>query len=114
MVEKGFDRKDDDKKVSDSIKKSILSSEVNVEDTNTPNTDTIVGNIPSDEDRGEKKDESEENDVKENSLASSYDLITGLLEAGDWPEKSYNVKRCTGLEVRKGLLLWCREAVYIV
>eukprot|EP00804_Cyclotella_cryptica_P015187 CCRYP_000744-RB/>CCRYP_000744-RB protein AED:0.05 eAED:0.05 QI:7934/0.25/0.4/1/0.25/0.4/5/0/1230 len=46
--------------------------------------------------------------------ASSYDLITGLLKAGDWPEKSYNVSRCTGLEVRKALLLWCRNAIYVV
>ena len=46
--------------------------------------------------------------------ASSYDLITGLLKAGDWPEKSYNVSRCTGLEVRKALLLWCRNALYVV
>ncbi|CAB9525814.1 Lipopolysaccharide-responsive and beige-like anchor protein [Seminavis robusta] len=45
---------------------------------------------------------------------SSYELITGLLQAGDWPLKSYNVRRCTGLEVRQGLLLWCRDAVYIV
>ena len=46
--------------------------------------------------------------------ASSYELITGLLEPGDWPEESYNVSRCTGLEVRKALLLWCRDAVYVI
>ena len=51
---------------------------------------------------------------KTNISASSYDLITGLLKAGDWPEKSYNVSRCTGLEVRKALLLWCRNAIYVV
>ena len=39
--------------------------------------------------------------------------MTRLLEAGDLPEKSYIVRRCTGLEVQKGLLLWCREAIYI-
>ena len=55
-------------------------------------------------------DEREEDNVN----ASSYDLITGLLEAGDWPEKSYNVSRCMGLEVVKALLLWCRGAVYII
>jgi len=55
----------------------------------------------------------DEND-KSNISASSYDLITGLLKAGDWPEKSYNVNRCTGLEVRKALLLWCRNALYVV
>jgi len=52
--------------------------------------------------------------LKDKELASSYDLITGLLQAGDWPEKSYNVKRCTGLEVRQALLLWCRDAIYII
>lgn len=45
---------------------------------------------------------------------SSYELITGLLRAGDWPEQSYNVRRCTGLEVRKALLLWCRDSIYII
>ena len=59
------------------------------------------------EDAKTKTEEGEE-------AASSYDLITGLLKAGDWPEKSYNVSRCTGLEVRKALLLWCRNALYVV
>ena len=64
-------------------------------------------------DTGEREAEAEEPD-KTNISASSYDLITGLLKAGDWPEKSYNVNRCTGLEVRKALLLWCRNAIYVV
>ncbi|GKY94279.1 hypothetical protein MPSEU_000393700 [Mayamaea pseudoterrestris] len=46
--------------------------------------------------------------------SSSYGLITGLLQPGDWPEKSYNVRRCTGLEVTKALLLWCQDALYII
>lgn len=50
----------------------------------------------------------------ERTAASSYDLITGLLKSGDWPEKSYNVSRCTGLEVRKALLIWCRHAIYVI
>ena len=61
----------------------------------------------------DKTTEGEEVD-KSNVSASSYDLITGLLKAGDWPEKSYNISRCTGLEVRKALLLWCRNAIYVV
>ena len=48
------------------------------------------------------------------NVASSYELITGLLRPGDWPEHSYNVRRCTGLEVRKALLLWCRDSIYII
>jgi hypothetical protein len=50
----------------------------------------------------------------EHDNASSYELITGLLQAGDWPEESYNIRRCTGLEVRKALLLWCRDAIYVI
>eukprot|EP00980_Cylindrotheca_fusiformis_P008522 scaffold1807_cov140-Cylindrotheca_fusiformis.AAC.14 len=46
--------------------------------------------------------------------ATSYELITGLLHSGDWPEESYNVRRCTGLEVRKALLLWCQDAIYVI
>jgi len=56
----------------------------------------------------------EASDEIDNIFASSYDVITGILEQGEWPEKSYNVKRCTGLEVRDALLLWCRDAIYIV
>ena len=52
--------------------------------------------------------------VTSSKVVLSYDVITGTLEPGDWPEKSYNVKRCTGLEVRDALLLWCRDAIYIV
>ncbi|KAL7555059.1 hypothetical protein ACHAWF_018688 [Thalassiosira exigua] len=62
---------------------------------------------------GDQQADAEDGD-KGNIAASSYDLITGLLKAGDWPEKSYNVSRCTGLEVRKALLLWCRNALYVV
>jgi hypothetical protein len=61
-----------------------------------------------------RKSDLEDAFAPENVDASSYDLITGLLKAGDWPERSYNVQRCTGLEVRKALLLWCREAIYII
>ncbi len=43
-----------------------------------------------------------------------YDLITGLLQAGDVPEKSYNVERCTGIDVYKALLIRCRNALYII
>ena len=46
--------------------------------------------------------------------ASSYELITGLLHAGDWPENCYNVSRCTGLEVTKAIVLWCGGAIYVI
>lgn len=70
--------------------------------------DNIENNNTNTED-GEDQDEK----AKDN-YASSYDVITGILEPGDWPEKSYNVKRCTGCEVKTALLLWCRDALYIV
>lgn len=63
--------------------------------------------------RGEEVEAQEEQNDAEN-IASSYELITGLLRAGDWPEQSYNVRRCTGLEVRMALLLWCRDSIYII
>ena len=63
------------------------------------------------------EDESEETqhpNSRDVLLASNYDLILGLLKSGDIPEKSYNVKRCTGLEVCQALLLKCRNALYII
>jgi hypothetical protein len=64
----------------------------------------------------DQEEKVDEDDAAQNDHvnASSYDLITGLLNPGDWPEKSYNVQRCMGLEVVKALLLWCRGAVYII
>jgi len=44
----------------------------------------------------------------------SYELVTGLLQKGDWPLKSYNVRRCTGLEVTKALFLCCQDALYVI
>ena len=70
--------------------------------------------IPAGEQREGEGESEDLAGLKDKELASSYDLITGLLRAGDWPEKSYNVKRCTGLEVRQALLLWCRDAIYII
>jgi WD40 repeat protein len=66
------------------------------------------------DDAGSATDGAESEDHHEADNASSYELITGLLQAGDWPEESYNVQRCTGLEVRKALLLWCRGAIYVI
>ena len=64
---------------------------------------------------GVDKEEASQTAVAEgNEDSSSYELINGLLLAGDYPERSYNIRRCTGLEVTKALLLWCTEAIYIV
>ena len=59
-------------------------------------------------------DKSYVEEVLDDVLASSYDLITGLLRPGESYEKLYNVKRCTGLEVRQALLLWCQNAIYVI
>ncbi|KAL9189629.1 hypothetical protein ACHAXT_009304 [Thalassiosira profunda] len=82
--------------------------------TQPSDMDSNVDAKKSDSAEGEGQQAEAEEIDKGNISASSYDLITGLLKAGDWPEKSYNVSRCTGLEVRKALLLWCRNAVYVV
>jgi len=66
----------------------------------------------------ENEEVDKEDDAKvgpdESDDSSSYGVITGLLQAGDWPEKSYNVRRCTGLEVTTALLLWCKDAIYVI
>ncbi|KAL7542224.1 hypothetical protein ACHAXR_011601, partial [Thalassiosira sp. AJA248-18] len=84
-----------------------------IEGKNDRSSNDVNENDASEDSEGEKQTDAEEGE-KGNIAASSYDLITGLLKAGDWPEKSYNICRCTGLEVRKALLLWCRNALYVV
>ena len=64
-------------------------------------------------DQREKNDERQLN-RRDGNLTSNYDVIIGLLQNGDVPEKSYNVKRCTGLEVCQALLLCCRNAIYFI
>ncbi|VEU36285.1 unnamed protein product [Pseudo-nitzschia multistriata] len=89
------------------------------EGANEANVDEVNGDNAKDE---EGEDDTDNLDVKATqedhneteNVASSYELITGLLHAGEWPEQSYNVRRCTGLEVRKALLLWCRDSIYII
>lgn len=63
-----------------------------------------------------KEEVSDEESDKEDGPSNddSYELVIGLLRKGDWPLKSYNVRRCTGLEVTQALLLFCQEAVYII
>jgi hypothetical protein len=82
--------------------------ETNSRSANEENDDAAVDTVDADD-----KETHEDHNESENA-ASSYELITGLLHAGDWPEQSYNVHRCCGLEVRKALLLWCRDAIYII
>lgn len=65
---------------------------------------------------GEQEPQNEENPEDEPIAGNedSYELVTGLLQKGDWPLKSYNVRRCTGLEVTKALFLFCQDAVYVI
>jgi len=78
--------------------------------------DSINGEIDMDEEIMDPDDMIENYEIERHvgGLASNYDLITGLLQPGDIPEKSYNVKRCTGLEVRQAILIWCRNVIYII
>jgi hypothetical protein len=62
----------------------------------------------------EDAEQDEQDRPAQNEDSSIYELINGLLQAGDYPERSYNVRRCTGLEVTKALLLWCSEVIYIM
>lgn len=96
---------DEDNDFEESIHTHTVGEELPSELEAKPTADEVKKDGGGGDDK--KTEEGEE-------AASSYDLITGLLKAGDWPEKSYNVSRCTGLEVRKALLLWCRNALYVV
>lgn len=85
------------------------------ENTSNTNTDKILvdGDIGSENNDHEEVD----NDVDEQNQESqgyNYNLITGLLNTGDIPEKSYNVKRCSGLEVCSALFIKCRFAIYVI
>ena len=75
---------------------------------------TQQGEVKVDGSTQEKKDGEEASAQNDHVNASSFDLITGLLNPGDWPEQWYNVQRCMGLEVVKALFLWCRNAIYII
>jgi len=97
-----------------SVSESVVTREELSEVEERPKKDESNGAKEEQEKFGDEQDDDDSSTKQDNVLASSYDLITGLLQAGDWPEKSYNINRCTGLEVRKGLLLWCREAIYII
>lgn len=104
-----YDEEYDD--AEDDVQSEATSATVasSIETDSVTKHDVTPSNIDKKDDN---PDDAERNDEHEN--ASSYELITGLLQPGDWPEESYNVRRCTGLEVRKALLLWCREALYVI
>jgi Beige/BEACH domain/PH domain associated with Beige/BEACH len=83
-----------------------------LEDSEKPMHPNDDGKLQVEEQQAEA--EATEGQPDAENVASSYELITGLLHPGDWPEQSYNVRRCTGLEVRNALLLWCRDSIYII
>ena len=102
------------------ITDSEVESEAGVEtETETEKTTTT------DDDELDMEEVEEEDKFKEegNASASSYELLTGLMQHGDTPfvksgannwKCCYNVSRCTGLEVSKALLLFCRRGIYII
>ena len=74
------------------------------------NDDVEDSEIEASEDFLESDDEEDFDPLHQNN----YDLIQGLLQTGDVIETSYNVQRCTGLEVCKALLAVCRDSIYII
>jgi len=56
-------------------------------------------------------DEDLPTDFEEGSEAN---VIIGMLESGDFPKYSYNISRCTGLDVKKSILLGCRSCLYVI
>ena len=57
----------------------------------------------------------------EDNKASTFELLRGLVQPSDMPDSRtttskicYNVSRCTGLEVKKALLLFCKRSIYFV
>ena len=75
------------------------------------------GSAEEDDDPNKSGDQSADmtlEEMEELEESSSYELINGLLQSGDYPESSFNVRRCTGLEVTKALFLWCKDAVYVL
>jgi len=99
---------DDDEvtiKISE-VKKEGVQSEICAPSTDAnAESDASVGSEDSNSDDEAKFDQQQQN---------HYDLIQGLLQTGDVIEKSYNVQRCTGLEVCKALLAVCHDSIYII
>eukprot|EP00979_Chaetoceros_neogracilis_P019030 scaffold11627_cov267-Chaetoceros_neogracile.AAC.5 len=88
------------------VKNESLQSEKFVPSTKTnAESNASAGSEDSDSDDEVEFDQHQQN---------HYDLIQGLLQTGDIIEKSYNVQRCTGLEVCKALLAVCRNSIYII
>lgn len=89
--------------------KENLENEVGVDEINEN-----LGMNDYDENISSNEESFDGNEDRIDTHQNNYDLITGLLDAGDIPEKSYNVKRCTGLEVCSALFIRCRQAIYVI
>ncbi|GMH79688.1 hypothetical protein TrST_g7911 [Triparma strigata] len=70
---------------------------------------------------GAENESKEDEEVVEETKASTFELLRGLVQPNDLPDKRsstakvcYNVSRCTGLEVKKTLLLCCKRSVYFI
>eukprot|EP00934_Nitzschia_sp_Nitz4_P005324 Nitzschia sp. Nitz4//scaffold43_size134323//124879//134327//NITZ4_003322-RA/size134323-augustus-gene-0.228-mRNA-1//1//CDS//3329552017//5314//frame0 len=115
---KKVSRKGDDEEDLDDVEDDIQSEATSATAASSVETESATNEGAAsdviEEQQGTGGNETKTTEDHEHENASSYELITGLLQAGDWPEESYNVRRCTGLEVRKALLLWCREAIYVI
>ena len=99
----------------DGLKPQFVESEHSLKplEQDSPDKEKLVKNKVEDN-LEEIQDGKEEVDNLNETHQNNYDLITGLLNAGDIPEKSYNVKRCTGLEVCPALFIKCSNAIYVI
>ena len=88
------------------INSEIMESSTHVNADATDNIQEMNDNVEDSESDGEEDFDPQ--------LQNNYDLIQGLLQTGDVIETSYNVQRCTGLEVCKALLAVCRDSIYII
>mmetsp|Transcript_31498 Transcript_31498/g.76019 ORF Transcript_31498/g.76019 Transcript_31498/m.76019 type:complete len:3637 (+) Transcript_31498:249-11159(+) len=111
------DDDDDDEDADDDGEEDGQTEATSITGTSAETNDAAMGSVgakPSTSEDANDDESASQEHHHEAENATSYELITGLLQSGDWPEESYNVKRCTGLEVRKALLLWCRDAIYVI
>ena len=94
---------------------------------NQPNSDTLDQKTLSEtvdskedvenEDLNEDMNDAEQNDDVRTARSNTEfesNVVFGMLEDGEYPKKAYNISRCTGLEVKKGLLLFCRNSIYVI
>ena len=113
-----FDYFDDETELGEDINGDELKPEFEESErtlSSSPIYDSVKDNFNEyDENSSINEDFDEKGEERTKPQDNNYNLITGLLNSGDIPEKSYNVKRCSGLEVFPALFIRCRHAIYVI